>query len=123
MPHLSHSSKASLMLFIYAFLVLLGGIIGFIKVKSGMSLMMGLLFGTLLMVSAFAIYKRKVVGIWISLALVLILDAFFTYRFMKTLRFLPSGLFSLLSLVTLFLMIFELRRDSIEAGSHSHHKH
>ncbi len=120
MSHLSHSSKASLMLFIYAFIVMLGGIIGFIKAHSGASLMMGLLFGTLLMVSAFAVYKRKVVGIWISLALVLILDAFFTYRFMQTLRFLPSGLFSLLSLITLFLMIFELRRDSKEASSHKH---
>ena|SRR5579872_722658 len=121
MSHLHHSSKASLMLFIYAFLIFLGGIIGYIKAGSGMSLMMGLVFGTLLMICALAIYKRKIVGIWIALGLVIILDAFFTYRFMKTQSFLPSGLFSLLSLVTLFLMIFELRRDAID--HHKHHKH
>ena len=51
--------KATLILTIYALLILLGGIAGYSAAGSIMSLAMGLIFGLLLLGCSFGLYKRK----------------------------------------------------------------
>lgn len=102
-------TSSALTLAIYGLLILIGGIIGHIQAKSTISLVMGLIFGVMIMGSAFALYQKKRASIWISLSLVLLLDAFFSYRFFKTLKFMPSGLMMLLSLATLLVLVKQLR--------------
>lgn len=94
----------------YGLLVLIGGIMGHVKAASTVSLVMGILFGLLLLGSSLLMMRKKIVGLYAAIGTLLVLDAFFTYRFLKTLRFFPSGLFAILSLVVLALLILLLRK-------------
>lgn len=102
-------TNSALTLAIYGFLVLIGGIIGHMQAKSTISLVMGTIFGVMILGASLALYKKKRASIWISLSLVLLLDAFFSYRFFKTLKFMPSGMMMILSLITLIVLVRQLR--------------
>lgn len=107
-------SKAVVILGIYALLILVGGIKGH-AAGSLASLIMGLTFGILLLASTFAIYKKKQVGVWVAVSLIIILDAFFTYRYSQTNRFMPSGMLSLISVITLFAFIWQIRKKPLKS--------
>jgi len=96
--------------FIYGLLVLLGGLMGFIKGGSHMSLLCGGAFGLALIASAYFISKGKIGAQYVALLLTFILDALFTFRFAKTLHFFPAGVFSLLSLAVLIVIALKIRK-------------
>jgi uncharacterized membrane protein (UPF0136 family) len=95
---------------LYALIVLAGGLTGFLKAGSYVSLMAGLSFGGLLLLSFF-VFKRKW-GPYLALVITFILDAFFTQKYLQTLKFMPSGMLSLLSLAVLISLAFFIRRNS-----------
>jgi uncharacterized membrane protein (UPF0136 family) len=97
-------------LILYALLILVGGIIGHLKAGSLMSLLTGLICGLILLGSALAIRLKKPWGIYVALVTTLLLDLFFTYRFLATYKFMPSGFLSLLSLSVLVLIIRSIKR-------------
>ncbi|GBB87833.1 hypothetical protein RclHR1_14310010 [Rhizophagus clarus] len=80
----------------YAFIVTLGGLIGFIKAGSTTSLVAGLSFGSL---SAFAAYRVSANPRNVGLALVVSLLLLFVMgsRFYKGGKFMPAGLVTVLS--------------------------
>ncbi len=96
--------------FVYGLLVGLGGIMGYIKGGSQISLFMGISFGIPLLVCAYLISKAQALAQYIALVLTFLLDAIFTYRFAKTLYFFPAGLFSLLSLAVLIVLALKIRK-------------
>ncbi len=98
------------LVFMYGVFILLGGIFGHVRAASSISLIMGLLFGLLLMLGALAIYKKQKWGSPFSLILILILDIFFTYRFLMTFQLVPSGILALTSLIVLVAVAFQMRR-------------
>jgi uncharacterized membrane protein (UPF0136 family) len=89
---------------IYSILILVGGFIGHAKAGSTASLVWGLVFGFLLLVAAGGMLRRRLWGTYLAIILTLILDGFFTYRFLTTHNFMPAGLLSILSLVVLLLL-------------------
>jgi uncharacterized membrane protein (UPF0136 family) len=99
---------------LYGLLILVGGIIGHIKAGSTASLVMGVVFGLLLLLSSGAMFSKKYFkkGVYSALILTLILDAFFTYRYLATMKFMPSGLLVLISLGVIVSLITHLRRPS-----------
>lgn len=99
---------------LYGLLILVGGIIGHIKAGSTASLVMGVVFGLLLLLSSGAMFSKKYFkkGVYSTLILTLILDAFFTYRYLATMKFMPSGLLVLVSLGVIASLIAYLRRPS-----------
>jgi uncharacterized membrane protein (UPF0136 family) len=101
-----------LLVFIYGLLILVGGLMGHYKAASCASLTCGLVFGCLLIGSSLAIFLNKNWGQWAALILALILDGFFTWRFSKTLSFMPAGLLSLLSLVMIIILALRIRKTS-----------
>lgn len=86
---------------IYALLVLIGGVIGFVKSGSTASIVMGSIFGLLLLLSSFLIHKKLVWGLYLSILLTAFLALFFGYRFMNSYKFMPAGLMCILSAVNL----------------------
>ena len=98
----------------YGLLILIGGIIGHIKAGSNASLVMGIVFGLLLLLSSGGMFSKKYFkkSIYSALILTLILDAFFTYRFLATMKFMPPGLLALVSLGVMASLITYLRRPS-----------
>ncbi len=92
--------KPETILWIYIVLLVIGGLIGFLKAKSKMSLITSVAFGTVLAFCALDKLDMKVAwGVLGFLAL------FFVMKFMKGKKFMPSGMMSLLSIVTLVAVV------------------
>ena len=102
----------SYLIFIYGLLILTGGIIGHAKAGSHASLVMGTVFGLLLLVSGFGILLKKYLkpATYLALILTFILDAFFTYRYLNSMKFMPSGLLALVSLGVMLALVNYIRR-------------
>lgn len=96
--------------FVYGLLIILGGIMGYVKGCSSMSLVSGASFGTGLLLSAYFISKGKIAAQYFALLMTFLLDGIFTYRFAKTLHFIPAGFLSLFSLAVLIVIALKIRR-------------
>lgn len=96
--------------FVYGILLLIGGVIGYIKANSLASLLMGGGFALLTIASAVAIAKNHRIGNISALILSGILTLFFTFRFIKTETFMPSGLMAVLSLLVVLSLLCHLRK-------------
>lgn len=93
--------KPETILWIYIVLLVLGGLMGFFKAKSKMSLITSLLFGAVLSVCALDKLRIEVAwGILSFLALIFVL------RLMKTKKFMPSGMMVLLTLATIVAVVW-----------------
>jgi len=81
-------------LWIYIALLVAGGLIGFLKARSKMSLIMSVAFAIPLALCASGIIQSP----YVLNALVLVLLVFFSVRFAKSKKFMPNGLMAILSL-------------------------
>jgi uncharacterized membrane protein (UPF0136 family) len=91
--------KSTLILWIYIVLLFVGGLIGFIKAKSKISLITSALFAAILILCNIGIIKPP----YIADIVIAFLLVFFAYRLAKTKKFMPSGLMSAISLIALVL--------------------
>ena len=90
---------ANLVLWIYIILLVVGGLIGFLKAKSQVSLIMSVTFAALLALCAIgAVFKPYMADIFLAALLVV-----FAIRLAKTKKFMPSGMMLILTLVALAL--------------------
>jgi uncharacterized membrane protein (UPF0136 family) len=86
-------------LWIYIVLLVVGGLIGYFKAKSPVSLIMSVLFAVALsLCAAGIIFKDYVADIFLAALLVV-----FAIRLAKTKKFMPAGLMLVLTLITLAL--------------------
>ncbi|HTI97746.1 MAG TPA: TMEM14 family protein [Dongiaceae bacterium] len=93
------SHFANTVLWIYIILLLVGGMIGFLKAKSKVSLIMATVSAIILILCALnLIFYPYVADIVIVLLIVV-----FTMRLAKTKKFMPSGMMLLVSIVALAL--------------------
>jgi uncharacterized membrane protein (UPF0136 family) len=96
----------------YGILIFVGGLMGHAKAGSTASLVMGVVFGALLLIAAGFMFSQRnyLKGSYFALVLTFILDAFFSYRYLSSMKFLPSGLLSLISLGVLLLLVSHIRQ-------------
>lgn len=92
------ANSADLILWIYIALLTAGGLVGFLKANSKMSLLMSLAFAIPLAMSIVLSWPSLV-----SLVLIGFLCVFFGMRFAKSRKLMPAGVMAMLSLVTLAL--------------------
>lgn len=83
---------------IYALVVLVGGVMGYIKAKSQMSLFSGVGSGIALLVAWFLSRQFPLLGLGLATLLALVLLVVFIMRFSRTRAFMPAGAMVLLSL-------------------------
>jgi uncharacterized membrane protein (UPF0136 family) len=86
---------------VYALFLVAGGVMGWVKASSLMSLYAGVGSGLLLLILSHFIYRKQRWAIIAASILVAMLALFFGIRFVKTGNFLPGGLMALLGGVTL----------------------
>ncbi len=86
-------------LWIYIVLLVAGGLMGFLKAKSKMSLIMSLAFAAALSLCALQIIRLEHAADIILIVLVI----FFGMRFAKSKKMMPNGVMAILSIATLAL--------------------
>ena len=97
--------KEAITVFIYGALIALGGIMGHIKVGSTISLALGLIFGCLLLVFGYGIWKKCIASYGWALGLTAALTIIFGYRFIMTGKWMPSGMMLIVSLIVGSLLV------------------
>lgn len=100
---------ASLLVYVYAGLVMVGGLFGFLKAKSLPSLIMGELGGFCLVAAGYALGRGLNWGFPLALLFSTGLLVFFSLRYSRTRAFMPGGLMAILSLLTLIGVLVTAR--------------
>ena len=88
-------------LWIYIVLLVLGGLIGFLKAKSKISLITSVAFGAVLAVCA--LDRLRIEWAWGILSF---LALFFLIRFLKNRKFMPGGMMTLLTFATIIAVVW-----------------
>jgi uncharacterized membrane protein (UPF0136 family) len=93
---------------IYALVVLLGGVMGYVKAKSQVSLFSGVGSGIGLLVAWFVSRQTPVVGLGLATFIALVLFVVFIIRFFRTRAFMPAGLMMVFSLAATVIFLLGL---------------
>ncbi len=89
----------------FGLLVGTGGLIGFFVAGSIASLVAGSTFSFLLLLSGYLMQNHQRLGLMSATFLTMALAGFFSYRYLITEKFMPSGMMALLSLAIFFTLI------------------
>jgi uncharacterized membrane protein (UPF0136 family) len=89
---------------LYAFLLGIGGIVGYLKAGSKPSLIAGLSSALLALTCLMITTQSRPVGLGLAMVLAALLTALFSMRFAKNHKFMPSGMLTVISLIMLVLM-------------------
>jgi len=92
---------ASLVVYVYAALVMLGGVIGYVKARSLPSILGGDVGAVLLAVAGYGMGRGQAWGLPLAVVLILGLLVFFGLRYARLRAFMPGGLMAILSLLAL----------------------
>lgn len=90
---------------LYGVLAIVGGIIGYRKAGSKISLFSGVISGLLLIISGLVVLQGKTWGLTLGATVVGILVIVFAFRLVKTRKIMPAGLMTVLGLLVLLLML------------------
>ena len=85
-------SPSASVLLVYGVVAIAGGLIGFIKSRSKVSLISGSISGVGLLVSGIAVTQRQEWGKIAGIAIASLLVIVFIVRLIKTKKFMPAGL-------------------------------
>ncbi len=101
---------ASYIILVYGMLVIVGGVVGFVKSGSVPSIIAGSAFGILIIGSALLTLKENVVGWYAALTCACFLAVFFGFRYYGSHKFMPAGLMIILSVVAIITILLSLRK-------------
>lgn len=95
---------------IFGVLTIAGGVIGYFKAGSVVSIVAGSIMGILLLVSAWLLPEQLAVGLTIALFASAVLAAQFVPKFFRTGKVMPAGLMSILSVVGIVMAVLAWMR-------------
>jgi uncharacterized membrane protein (UPF0136 family) len=84
---------------LFGVLTIAGGIVGYVKAGSVVSIIAGSITGVLLLVAAFLLAEHRGVGLVTALVISLLLAVQFVPKFLQTGRVMPAGMMSILSVI------------------------
>jgi uncharacterized membrane protein (UPF0136 family) len=99
---------SAIAILLYAFLILIGGVVEYLQAKSLYSLISGFIFGTSLLISGWFAWHESMTAGYIATLTILLLAIYFGYKFILTEKFLPSGIILIASFITLFFLLLSL---------------
>lgn len=99
----------TIILGIYGVLLLIGGVMGFKKAGSKMSLIMGITSGVLVFLGLYLAQQNPKNGYTLIALTAAFLTGIFIKRLLKTKSFMPSGLLVLASMTALAVCLYALK--------------
>jgi uncharacterized membrane protein (UPF0136 family) len=93
---------------LFALLTIVGGVMGYLKAKSLISLISGSISGAILIVASFLLPARPILAGVIALCVSVLLAGKFVPDFIHKKAFVPGGLMALLSLASIVVTILAL---------------
>ena len=96
---------AKIYFIIFGLLTIVGGVMGYVKAGSTISLIAGSVSGILLLVAAFLLPNNLAVGLALAGLVSILLAGRFIPAFMKTGQAMPAGLMSALSVIGVIMAI------------------
>ncbi|MBW4538926.1 MAG: TMEM14 family protein [Myxacorys chilensis ATA2-1-KO14] len=88
---------------VYGLLVAIGGVIGYVKAGSKVSLISGLGSGVALAIAAYTTTQNPSTGLSLAVFIAAFLLIVFAIRWIKTKKMMPAGMMAILSLVAVIL--------------------
>jgi uncharacterized membrane protein (UPF0136 family) len=85
-------------IWVYGAMMMLGGVAGYVKVRSKASLMAGVGMGLGLLASGFGVWRGSVDSLIVAEVIAALLLVIFAIRLAKTKRFMPGGMLAFISL-------------------------
>lgn len=95
---------AAITTLVYGVFSIIGGITGYQKAGSQVSLVSGIVSGLLLLIGAFLLFNGVFTGLILSGAVSLLLVVVFIIRLVKTQKFMPAGLMVALGIANLICL-------------------
>jgi len=96
---------AKIYFIVFGILTIVGGIVGYVKAGSVVSIIAGSITGVLLLVAAFLLPEHRMVGLATAFIISLLLAAQFMPKLLRTGRVMPAGIMSLLSVIGIIVAI------------------
>jgi len=93
---------------VFAAFSIIGGIMGFVKAKSTVSLIAGVASGVILIAASYMLRERPILGGVIGLCVSVLLAGKFVPDYVHKKAFVPGGLMAFLSLLSIVLTILAL---------------
>ncbi len=87
------------LILVYGLLVAIGGIVGYLKAKSNISLISGIASGAVLAFAAYTAMTNPLTGLPLAAAVAVFLLVTFAIRWFKTRAIMPAGMMTVLSLL------------------------
>lgn len=97
---------------VYGFVVAIGGILGYAKARSRVSLISGVASGVALAIAWVASLSNPQQGLLLAVFIAFALLTVFAGRYIRSRRFMPSGLLALVSLIAALYFLWGLQTVS-----------
>ena len=102
------SNVAMIVLGVYAVLLAVGGVMGYVKAQSRPSLIAGTVSAVLELVALGLATQRAFLGFLLGAIIAVHLTVFFGMRYAKNRKFMPGGMMAVVSLVVAVVLILAL---------------
>ena len=96
---------AKIYFLVFGVLTIAGGIVGYVKAGSTISIIAGSITGILLIVAGLVLPEHQALGLGLGLVVSLLLAGQFIPRLIRTGRVMPAGMMSVLSVIGIVIAI------------------
>ncbi|MEY2480267.1 MAG: hypothetical protein QOI04_1194 [Verrucomicrobiota bacterium] len=105
MRHARMLGPTKIYFIVFGLLTIAGGVLGYVKAGSTVSIIAGSISGILLLLAAFLLPDRVVAGLAVGGIVSLLLAAQFIPKFIRTGKPMPAGMMSILSLIGIVMAL------------------